>query len=247
MLTKRMRVFAGPNGSGKTTIFKQILVDNQVDLGVYVNADDIELSLSQHGLLDFSDFQLSIVSEQVESFFRMSEFSPVKRKDFDLWKKIKVDNNVFTTSASIDSYLAADLAEFIRQALLKAEISFTYETVLSHKGKIDFLKQAIQSGYRVYLYYIATEDPEINIGRVNIRVAQSGHSVPPEVIKNRYYKSLRNLKAAVKNTNRAFIFDNSQRQAIFIAEILNGEQVLLNDISPLPGWVAEYLLKDSVQ
>lgn len=129
-----MRVFAGPNGSGKTTIFKQILVDNQVDLGVYVNADDIELSLSQHGLLDFSDFQLSIVSEQVESFFRMSEFSPVKRKDFDLWKKIKVDNNVFTTSASIDSYLAADLAEFIRQALLKAEISFTYETVLSHKG-----------------------------------------------------------------------------------------------------------------
>lgn len=35
-----MRVFASPNGSGKTTILKQI--DHSFDLGFYVNADEIE-------------------------------------------------------------------------------------------------------------------------------------------------------------------------------------------------------------
>lgn len=45
MLPKRMRVFAGPNGSGKTTIFKGLLSENEIKLGVYVNADDIEKEL----------------------------------------------------------------------------------------------------------------------------------------------------------------------------------------------------------
>ena len=39
MLPKRMRVFAGPNGSGKTTIFNGMLSDNNISLGVYLNAD----------------------------------------------------------------------------------------------------------------------------------------------------------------------------------------------------------------
>ena len=41
MSVKRMRVFAGPNGSGKTTIFKSLLWGEQIQLGIYVNADDV--------------------------------------------------------------------------------------------------------------------------------------------------------------------------------------------------------------
>lgn len=40
MGVKRMRVFAGLNGSGKTTIIKSLL--GEIGFGVYVNADDIE-------------------------------------------------------------------------------------------------------------------------------------------------------------------------------------------------------------
>jgi predicted ABC-type ATPase len=47
MAAKRMRVFAGPNGSGKTTIFKGILNESKVNLGIYVNADEIEETISQ--------------------------------------------------------------------------------------------------------------------------------------------------------------------------------------------------------
>lgn len=240
-----MRVFAGPNGSGKTTIFKGILEENKVQLGVYVNADEIEQTLVQTGTFHFSKLQLQVDGGQLKDFFRFSTFSPVKRNEPDLWKNVDAINNVFTTSASIDSYLAADLSEFIRQQLMANNISFTYETVMSHAGKIDFLKEALQNGYRVYLYYIATEDPEINISRVSVRIAQHGHAVDPGVVRNRYYKSLNNLKAAVRQTSRTYIFDNSQKQANLIAEITNGSDVMLNKAVDLPNWVAEYLLKET--
>ncbi len=240
-----MRVFAGPNGSGKTTIFKGILTQKKVQLGVYVNADDIEQTLRSTGKLLFSNYQLAVSEQQVKEFFSTSTFSPVKRGEPDLYKKLQVTNNEFTTTAFIDSYLSADLAEFIRRQLLDHDFSFTYETVMSHPDKIQFLTNALQKGYRVYLYYIATEDPDINISRVNVRVAQDGHAVHPDVIRNRYYKSLRNLKAAVKQSTRAYIFDNSQKQANLIAEITNGNDVVLNSAVELPNWVAESLLKQT--
>lgn len=240
-----MRIFAGPNGSGKTTIFKGILKESNVNLGVYVNADEIEATLRKSAILDFSNFQIQITNEQIKEFFRLSNFSPLKRNEPDLYASISVENNVLTTKAVVDSYLSADLAEFIRQQLLHNGLSFTYETVMSHPDKVLFLKQAKQEGFKVYLYYIATEDPEINISRVNVRVAQQGHDVHPDVIKKRYYKSLNNLYAAVKQSDRAYIFDNSQKQANLIAEVTEGADVVLNTAVEIPNWVAEYLLKET--
>ena len=92
MAAKRMRVFAGPNGSGKTTIFKGILAENKVQLGVYVNADDIEKVLSQTSRVDFSNYQLTINEQEIKNFFRNSLFSPAKRNETDLWSKLSVSN-----------------------------------------------------------------------------------------------------------------------------------------------------------
>ncbi len=232
-----MRVFAGPNGSGKTTIFKGILEEEKINLGVYVNADDIEIALRNGKTNRLSDYQVSIPETKSQTCFSESNFSPIKRNESDLWEKVKIINNEFICITYVDSYLAADLAEFIRQQLLANDISFTFETVMSHPGKINFLQDARNNGFKVYLYYIATEDPDINISRVNVRVAQDGHSVSPEVIRNRYYRSLANLKEAVKQTNRAYIFDNSQSKAFLIAEINNGTDVAMNDAIEVPNWV----------
>lgn len=237
-----MRVFAGPNGSGKTTIFRALLSEKNIHLGAYVNADDIEEALRQSKMLPLEPYQLNLSGNSVAEYFRASTFSPVKRKEADLWKKLHVENNILRVDTSIDSYLAADLAEFLRQQLLKNGRSFTYETVMSHPGKVEFMQNAMDNGYRVYLYYIATEDPEININRVQIRIAQQGHRVPPEVVRSRYYKSLKLLKWAVAHTSRAYIFDNSGVQAILVAEVTDGKEITLNEAHPLPYWVARYLL-----
>jgi predicted ABC-type ATPase len=237
-----MRVFAGPNGSGKTTLLKGLLAENNINLGVYVNADDIELGIALSNTLNFADYQLVVTQEELRYFFKQSSFSPTKRNEPDLSDKLFLLHNCLVIKTKVDSYLAADLAEFIRQKLLITNISFTYETVMSHPGKIDFFRKAQECGYKVYLYFIATQDPEINVARVITRVAQNGHPVAPDIINKRYFASLQNLHKAVKQTNRAFIFDNSERKVMFIAEIKDGSDVLLNDAISIPAWVNEYLL-----
>lgn len=239
---KRMRIFAGPNGSGKTTIIKSL--QSEIGFGVYVNADDIESMLKESKVLLFNTYQLMITQDQLQTFFKNSIFSPVKRNEPNLWEKLTVQNNVLHINTTIDSYLAADLAEFIRQQLVANGISFTYETVMSHKSKIEFLQTAKKQGYRIYLYFVATEDPEINISRVNVRVAQHGHNVAPNVVIKRYYKSLQQLKAAVKISNRAYIWDNSGTASLLIAEITDGEDVAMMDTDKVPNWFVKYLVNN---
>lgn len=114
---------------------------------------------------------------------------------------------------------------------------------MSHPSKLQFLQKAHENNYRVYLYFIATEAPEINISRVNIRVAQHGHFVPPNIIEERYYKSLQQLKPAVKLSNRAYIFDNSKDVSILISEITEGSDVNVLDPEKTPAWVNQYLFE----
>ena len=235
-----MRIFAGPNGSGKTTIIQGL--QTEIKFGVYINADDIEQSLRKTKSILFDTYQLNVDNNKLHQFFRNSKFSPIKRNEPDLWQKLSVNKNVLNVSTEIDSYFAADIAEFIRQEVMNNNISFTYETVMSHKSKIDFLLKAIENEYRVYLYFVATEDPEINLNRVNLRVSQNGHYVAPEVIKSRYYRSLENLKSAIMKTSRAYIFDNSGAAALLIAEITNGTDVSIFDTSKIPSWFVKYLM-----
>jgi predicted ABC-type ATPase len=240
MTTKRMRVFAGPNGSGKTTIVNELR--KKISYGVYVNADDIEIELRETRLLKFDNYQLHVTQDEVQNFFKESTFSPIKRNESELYKSLLVINNILHTHTNIDSYLAADIAEFIRQRLLANGESFTYETVMSHTNKIDFMQKAKYSGYRVYLYFIATEAPEINISRVELRVTQKGHNVSPEVVINRYYRSLKNLRSAVSKSSRAYFWDNSGEFALYIAEVTDGVDVRIIDTKNVPNWFVSYLI-----
>lgn len=49
-------MIAGPNGSGKSTLIE--LLSKAAELGVYVNADDIEASLNKKPLLHFEDYSI---------------------------------------------------------------------------------------------------------------------------------------------------------------------------------------------
>lgn len=74
-----MRLFAGRNGSGKTTILDRIA--NEVDLGYVVNADDIEKSIKQQGRFALKEQNLSTNTELLQAYIRNIGFSKHKITD----------------------------------------------------------------------------------------------------------------------------------------------------------------------
>lgn len=131
-------------------------------------------------------------------------------------------------------------ADFIRQKLFEAGKSFTFETVMSFPDKVELLRKAQEKGFRTYLYYVATENPDINISRVHYRVKMGGHSVPEDKIVTRYQRSLDLLMDAVRFTHRAYIFDNSGDKHIWLAEITDG-RILEMKVDQMPAWFKKAL------
>ena len=107
---------------------------------------------------------------------------------------------------------------------------------MSHESKVEFLKRAQQLGYKTYLYFITTEDPTINVNRVQYREAQGGHSVPINKIIDRYERSMNLLIDAIENANRAFLFDNSTQSlneydnSSYVCEIATGDLIINRDL-----------------
>lgn len=96
-----------------------------------------------------------------------------------------------------------------RQQALDTLHDHSFETVLSHPSHLDHLRLARTAGFDVIVYFVATDDPLINIGRVANRVQHGGHNVPTDRIESRYFRSLENLGAALSVADEAAIFDNS--------------------------------------
>jgi predicted ABC-type ATPase len=99
-VAKRLRIFAGPNGSGKTTFIQNFYFpsDPSIKLGAYVNADDIEQALTQSHKLPLNDFGLSFDTQQLQNYLKQSTFAPVKLNNKKLWQDFIVDNNQLVVS-----------------------------------------------------------------------------------------------------------------------------------------------------
>ena len=145
-LTPRLRMFAGPNGSGKSTI-KEVIAPQL--LGVYINPDEIEKSIRQSGYLNLSDFNIRLDSD-IEALQHLSQSTLLARANLvnEVGKLSCRDGRLDFSSVAVNSYYASAISDFIRNKLLEARISFTFETVMSSPDKVDFLAKAKAHGFR---------------------------------------------------------------------------------------------------
>jgi predicted ABC-type ATPase len=104
---------------------------------------------------------------------------------------------------------AQAISDFKRDLCLRRRESFSFETVMSHKSKVELMIRAHDAGYDITLYFVATSDPEINVRRVENRVSMGGHDVPHDRIRARYWRSLDFLAHATLVARRTVVFDNS--------------------------------------
>ncbi len=236
--TPRLRMFAGPNGSGKSTIKSLI---KPVLLGIYINPDDIEAEIKEFDFLDLKAYGAITKDAEILDFFCNSTLLEKAGLQNEAEALSFSDNKLSFFEVAVNSYFASVAADFIRQKMIFARKSLTFETVMSSPDKVKFLARANKSSYRTYLYYVATNNPIINISRVKNRVKAGGHNVPEEKIVSRYYRSLDLLFDAIKNTNRAYIFDNSEAKVRWIAEVTDAETIEIKDLN-VPVWFDKYVL-----
>ena len=239
MPTKRLRIFAGPNGSGKSAI--EEIVSSKYNIGTFINADKIEQILRTRNQLSFNTYGLQVSRMALSTFIKSSGFQEI----VDLSRissQLFLSKNILSLKSKMVpyAYLGAILSEFIRNKCLSQNRTFSFETVMSHPGKLDFIKEAKSNGFKTYLYFVCTESVKINIG-VRSRVQLGGHSVPMDKIKSRYSKSLNLLADAVKLADRAFIYDNSGENTVLLAEKNENRLTIL--LPEVPSWFDQYLIR----
>lgn len=130
---------------------------------------------------------------------------------------------------------AARRAILLCRSLITRQASFIVESTLAGHGAISLMRDAKRSGYRTVLAYVALGDPELQIERVRLRVAQGGHDIPDVDIRRRYFRSLARAPEALRMADEAVVFDNAGPRPVRVALLQEGQSVWM--ASSVPAWV----------
>ena len=188
-MDKYFYIFAGVNGSVKSTLYKTNFLNKDIKNSIRINTDEIVYS--------FGD-----------------------------WKN------------SIDQIKAGKMAIQLRNKCFLEEKSFNEETTLTGKTIIKIIDKAKNLDYKIYLYYIGIDNPEIAKERVKNRIARGGHGISSNLIEKRYYESLQNLEKILSKCDLIEIYDNSVKfYRIFYYE---DKQVFENNIAKV-NWIKNNL------
>lgn len=218
----------------------------KVDFYTFVNADEINVQLVG-GQVCYLPFPMQ--KRSLKTFVRKSSF-PEEYKALFVWDRIQVQNVKVSfdkkdLSDKKSEVIATILADFIREMLIARQQSFSFESVFSHPSKIGILKEAQEKGFKNYLYFIATDNPELNQKRVRDRVLQGGHDVPPDKIISRYFRCLENVRQTFPYLYRGFFFDSTESTR-YLAEYHSVKQELILHVpdEELPDWFRKYILEE---
>ncbi|HEY7425131.1 MAG TPA: hypothetical protein VH682_12950 [Gemmataceae bacterium] len=214
--------------------------DGLFQLHHFLNADDLFRDFQEGRGVSLDFLERTIAVEQVR---RALVGGGRLRADHPFLQAVQVANGRVLAPASVcDNYVAAALVDILREELLVAGRSFSFETVMSHRSKIDFFARARAAGYRTYLYFLATESSHLNIYRVKNRAALGGHDVPEDKIVERYKRCLELVGEALSHAYRAFLFDNSGAEPVWLAQLTSDGRFQLKVAEDsLPVWFRTWI------
>jgi ABC-type cobalamin/Fe3+-siderophores transport system ATPase subunit len=132
---KQLTVFAGPNGSGKTTITDALRESSPFELGVYLNPDKIEALLDFPGFIPLNLFDIVPTHLGWDEFLNQSSLADKISREagiplnqlaggFSFYRQ-ETEVHMEVSSSVPQAYLAALITDFIRQMLIVKGLSFS--------------------------------------------------------------------------------------------------------------------------
>ena len=131
---KRLLVFAGPNRSGKSTLYNYLTQIKAFHSYYHINPDliakDLAVSLNlDNWPIDFSYCELT-------DFLKNSPFQNLVKFNISELLDCQERRIFLKDPAFNNSYLAAAITGFLRIKMLQSDSSFSFESVFSHISKI---------------------------------------------------------------------------------------------------------------
>ena len=121
------------------------------------------------------------------------------------------------------------MPKIIRQ-MISEQKDFAFETTLSTKSYISFLKFSKEKGYKITLVYFWLNSKTLAKERVAKRVRLGGHHIPEDMIERRYDRAICNLfNHFINLSDQWFIYDNSEEQIRLIADYSDEENLKINN------------------
>ena len=92
-------------------------------------------------------------------------------------------------------------------------------------------------GFFIRIFFVCTENPEINVKRITRRYLNGGHEVPISKIVSRYYKSLLNIGKVIPLVDRVYVYDNSVEDQMpkLLYRTVDG-QLFKKYVEDIPEW-----------
>ena len=123
-----------------------------------------------------------------------------------------------------------------RDAMLRERRSFVVEDLTVDT---DLLENARQAGYTTKVLFISTEDPNLNAGRILVRMSRGGQAVPLGAIPESYEEAMKSLPGARRHADDLLVYDNTPngKGHRLVARFIAGE--LVKTTHSAPQWVRD--------
>jgi predicted ABC-type ATPase len=83
-------------------------------------------------------------------------------------------------------------------SLAKRGVDFGFESTLSGKTYVRFLRGMKRGGYSIHIFFLWINDVELGLERIKLRVRNGGHGIPEATVRRRFGRSLANFLRVYK-------------------------------------------------
>jgi predicted ABC-type ATPase len=123
-----------------------------------------------------------------------------------------------------------------QKPLLNERRSFAVEDI---RVDTQLLDEARAAGYTTKVLFISTEDANLNVGRILVRVSRGGRADVILAVIDSYREAMKNLSEVRKHADELILYDNTAhgRGYRVVAHFTGGE--LSKAAQTIPDWVAK--------
>jgi predicted ABC-type ATPase len=107
--------------------------------------------------------------------------------------------------------------------LIESGVDFAFETTLSTKSYVSYIKKAKENGYKVTLIFIFLKSDTLAKLRVKARVLRGGHNIEESVVERRYKAGLNNFFQLYMPVCDFWLLVDNSSENFELNEIASGE------------------------